>query len=581
MRRRVGSSGAALVIALGTSACVTAPVPETPQGPNTDVSRAPDPTPASTPPSGGRTDSPRLTTSQPEPTPTPVLDEDRVESNEDMPLYSASTLGPHNRPISTQSEMAQAYFKQGVQLLFAFTPEDAVKAFQVAQKHDPSCAMCYFGEAWAWGPYLNGPMGEEDAPPAHAAITKAMELRENAWPVEKALIEAMATRYEAVHNQDRRRSLDETYAEAMRDVWEAFPNDDEVGTLYGEALMLLEPRRGNWPIDKPSVQHIHAVLEGVLARNIEHPGACHLYIHSTEPTSMPGKAEGCAEYLGDAIPGASHINHMPSHTYNRIGRWDDAVRGNTQAWHSDQKAEYGEGFAIYPSHNVHMLLFAGSNAGQGGISTQAARDYKKIVDGGQFYISLVLLRFGRFDEVLDVNDEPEQPVFKGLWEFARGYANLKLGDGAAAEASLARVRQIMVDSPEEQFRGHTSVQLLGVASGILEGEMASMDGRAEDAIRILERAVEIEDGLRYDEPEPLNFSARDWLGAVLIETERYSAAEGVYRAALDDHPLNGWSLFGLERALRGQGRNSEADRVRMDFDRSWERADVWIRSSRF
>lgn len=499
----------------------------------------------------------------------------------DMPLYSVETLGPHNRPISTKSEMAQAYFRQGVQLMYSFTPSDAIEAFKVAQKHDPDCAMCYFGEAWGWGPYLNGGMGADDAPHAHAAITRAMELRESAWPVEKALIEAMATRYEAVHDPDNRRNLDQAYADALEEVWRAFPNDDEVGTLYGEALMLLEPRRGNWPIDKPSVQHIHAVLEGVLARNIEHPGACHLYIHATEPTIQPGKAEGCADHLGNAIPGASHINHMPSHTYNRIGRWDDAVLANTQAWHSDQKADYGEGFAIYPSHNVHMLLFAGSNAGQGGISTQAARDYAKIVNGGQFYTALVLMRFGRFDEVLDVEDEPEAPIFKGLWDFARGYAHLKLDNRSEAEATLRRLRGIIAASPDAQFRGHTAEDLLGVAAGVLEGEMQAMDGNVDEAIALFERAVEIEDGLRYDEPEPLNFSARDWLGAILLEAGRYAAAEGVYRAALDDHPLNGWSLFGLEEALRAQGRDTEADVVKADLERSWARADVWIRASRF
>jgi len=505
---------------------------------------------------------------------------DGAGSDEDMPLYAV--LGPHSRRITTDSEMAQAYFTQGMQLLYAFTPDDAVRAFEMAQRYDPECAMCYFGEAWAWGPYLNGPMIASDAPKAYAAAQKALELRGNAEPVERALIEAMAVRYEAEHDADKRRGLDEAYAEALRVVWEANPTDVEVGTLYGESLMLLEPRRGLWDINKPEVQHIHRVLEGVLALNIEHPGACHLYIHSTEPTEDPGKAEACADRLGGAIPGASHINHMPSHTYNRIGRWDDAVRANTQAWHSDLKAEFGEGFAIYPSHNVHMLLFAGSMGGQGGVSAQAARDYTKIVDGGQFYESLVAFRFGRFDEVFRVTEEPEPLTFKGLWEFSRGYAYLKTGERRAANQSLGKVKRMIEDAEDnDNFRGHPATDLLGVVAGILEGEMAAMDGRTDEAVVILERAIEIEDGLRYDEPEPLNFSARHWLGAILVEAGRPAEAETVYRAALVDHPLNGWSLFGLEQALRAQGKNREADAVQADLERSWERADVWIRSSRF
>ena len=504
------------------------------------------------------------------------------DSSEPMALYDSS-LGPHERLITTRSPEAQAYFKQGAQLLHAFTPPDAVRSFREAQRHDPACAMCYFGEAWALGPYLNGPMRADNAPEAYAAIQKAKELSGDGTPVERAMIEAMAKRYEPEHDPDRRRMLDEAWADAIGAVYETYPNDNDVGTLYGEALMLLEPRRGTWDIEKPEVRRIHAVLESVLARDIEHPGACHLYVHATEPTTEPGKAEACANYLGNSIPGASHIQHMPSHTFNRIGRWDDAVRANTMAWHSDLRAEFGEGFAIYPSHNVHMLLFAGSNGGQGGVSTQAARDYAKVAIGGQFYISLVLVRFGRFDEVLDVDDPPGQPIQRGLWDFGRGYAHLKLGAPDSARVYLDRVRatETAANADSINFRGHTARQLLGVVGGILEGEMAFMEGRLDEAISVFEAAATVEDGLRYDEPEPLNFSARDWLGAALLEADRAVEAEAVYRTALEDHPLNGWSLFGLEQALLAQGRTVEARQTRKLLEQSWERADVWIRSSRF
>ena len=257
--------------------------------------------------------------------------------DEPMPLAPAG-LGPLSRPVTTTSPEAQAYFDQGLQLLYAFTPPDAARSFREAQKRDADCAMCYFGEAWAWGPYLNGAMREADAPRAYAAIQKALELApQHASPVEQAMIEAMAVRYEPAHDADRRRALDEAYAEAIGEVYRRYPNDLDVGTLYGEALMLLEPRRGTWDIAKPEVQHIHQVLEEVLALDITHPGACHLYVHATEPTVEPGKAEACADFLGNSIPGASHINHMPSHTYNRIGRWGDAVRANVvsyRAWAS-------------------------------------------------------------------------------------------------------------------------------------------------------------------------------------------------------------------------------------------------------
>jgi hypothetical protein len=219
--------------------------------------------------------------------------------------------------------------------------------------------MCYFGEAWAWGPYLNGAMNAGNAPRAHAAITRAVELRGGASAVEKALIDAMALRYTPAHVASERARLDTAYSNAMAQVFARYPRDLDVGALYAESLMLLNRARGTYEIDQPHVKKFHAVLEDVLKRDLHHPGACHLYIHATEATSRPTLAEECALHLGSSIPGASHINHMPSHTFNRIGRWGDAVRANIEAWHTDVSAtNHGEGVAIGPTHNLHMLLYA-------------------------------------------------------------------------------------------------------------------------------------------------------------------------------------------------------------------------------
>jgi tetratricopeptide (TPR) repeat protein len=499
--------------------------------------------------------------------------------SEAMPLFGKG-LGSFGRSITTASPAAQAYFDQGLQLLYAFTPQDAARSFREAWRADPECAICYLGEAWAWGPYLNGPMGPDDAPRAHAAITKALEHSGSASPVERAIIEAMAVRYTPTHDAGTRRSLDEAWASAIAEVFAEHPEDLDVGTLYGESLMLLEPRRGSWPIDKPEVRLIHEVLESVLAQDLTHPGACHLYIHSTESTVRPEKAEACADHLGGSIPGASHINHMPSHTYNRVGRWGDAVRANIQAWHSDLMAEYGEGFAIYPQHNLHMLLFAASMDGQGAIAIQAGKDYGKLMPDGQFYHALALVRFGRFDEVVELEGPPEGPIFRGLWDFAQGYAHLRRGDAATAQSLLERVRTAAIETPDDVvFRGHAASQLLGVTGGILQAEILRAEGRIEGAITALEGAVELEDALRFDEPEPLNFSARHWLGDALLEAGRAVEAESVFRAALADHPRNGWSLFGLEQALRAQGRQDEASAVHADFQAAWARSDAYIRAS--
>ena len=496
--------------------------------------------------------------------------------------YYPEALGPLTRPITTASPEAQKFFDQGIQMMYAFTPLRAARSFRQAQREDPNCAMCFWGEAWAWGPYLNGPMGPDDAPRAYENIREAEKLAgKHASDVEQALIEAMAIRYEQEHDSASRKMLDSAYARAMAEVHERFPNDPDVGTLYGESLMLLEPRYGHWDIEKPAVRSIHRILESVLAIDITHPGACHLYVHATEPTIKPEKGEACADHLGGSIPGASHIQHMPSHTYNRIGRWGDAVRANLAAWHSDQRAEEDIAWAIYPAHNLHMLFFAASMDGQGAIAIQAAKDYAKIVPGGAYHHALTLLRFGRFDEILEMDDPPDRALHRGFWDFARGYAYLRTDEPGRAEVYLEKVRRAAEKAGDARFHGQPVAGLLGTVAGILEGEILRNAGNDEGAIAVLEAAVGHEDGLEYAEPEPLNFSARHWLGDLLLEMERHAEAEEVFRAALEDHPMNGWSLCGLEQALRAQGMQTKADEVRTLFKEAWARSDTWIRGAVF
>ncbi len=495
--------------------------------------------------------------------------------NEPMPLYPEA-LGSFARPISSQNAEAQAYFNQGFQLMYAFAKRDATRSFREAWKRDPQCAICYWGEAWTWGSYLNGPMNEEQAPHALAAIRKAGELSEHASPKEKDFIEALAVRYVEDFDPEKREVQDKAYAEAMGKLAERYPDDLDAVTLYGEALFLLEPRRGYRDINDPDVQRIHSVFESVLKKDITHPGACHLYIHATESTVRPDKAEACAEYLGSAIPGASHINHMPSHTFNEVGRWGDSVRSNLQAWHTDLKAEIGHGVAIYPSHNLHMLLYAASMDGQAAIAMQAGRDYRR-QSGDTIYELLTLIRFGRFEEILDVTEWADSAMSLGVFNFAQGYARLKIGEADFARLYLGRVRDGA--ETDEEFRRHETKTLLSVLAGILEGEIHRSEGNLEDAIAAFERAVEAEDSLDFDEPEPLPFSARHWLGAALLQAERYLDAERVYRAELDDHPRNGWSLYGLRSALQSLGKPTV--QVDQEFEASWARSDTWLRGSVF
>jgi tetratricopeptide (TPR) repeat protein len=362
----------------------------------------------------------------------------------------------------------------------------------------------------------------------------------------------------------------------MARVFAAYPDDLDVATLYAEALFLLLPRPGAFSVDHPTVSRVLTVLEVALKRDVKHPGACHLYIHMTELTPEPARAVACAEYLGNSIPGASHINHMPAHVWTKVGRWGDAVAASLQAWQSDQKAAKGEGFLTYPAHDLHMLVYAAAWDGQSGIALQAARGFTRLTSDSMLH-SLVLVRFGRFEEVDSLGPRPANELSAGMWDFAHGYAALRRGDVATARALLERLQNASVTS-KSMFRTHRVGGLLGVAAGILDGEIALTGGDVTGAITAFHRAA-AHDGSSIDDTEPLPFSVRHWLGAALIQAKRFSEAERVYREDLGRHPHNGWALLGLQQALRGQGKPTRE--VDEDLRDSWARADVRISASRF
>ncbi len=491
-----------------------------------------------------------------------------------------AALGPFTRPISSKSSEAQAFFNQGFQLTYAFARPEAVRSFREAEIRDPECAICYWGEAWAWGSNLNWAMAPEEAPFAYAAIQKAVALAAaHATPVERALIRAMSVRYVERFEPARRADQDRAYADAMKTVVDAFPDDLDAATLYAEALFLLEPRAGARDIASPNVQRIVGVLERTLKADIHHPGACHLYIHLTEATSEPGRAAACAEFLGRSIPGASHINHMPSHVWTQIGRWGDAVRASLDAWHSDLKSLVGAGgVATYPWHDLQMLVFAASMDGQGAIAMQAGRDYARMTQN-PIYLLLTFVRFGRFEDILqDMKTRTPGGLSGPAWDFAQGYAHLRAGDRDTAKKNLIAL-QDAANTSTAAFGTNSAKKVFGILAGILEGEIALGAGDHPAALAAFEKAVSVEDSLVWDEPEPLPFSARHWLGAGLLETGRPGDAEAVYRADLKKHPHNGWSLLGLAQSLEAQKKPTRD--VGEEFDRSWARSDTWIRSSRF
>ena len=519
-------------------------------------------------------------------------------ADDPIPLYE--TLGDYSRTITTDSDLAQAYFNQGLRLAYGFGRLDAAHSFRAAQLHDPDCAMCYWGEAWMLGPYQNNPAGVGSLERAQEAAREALDRIEGTRSWEAALIRAMVERYSAPGNGDGgdrpygQGATDpggvqvnaQGYADAMAQAARAHPEDLDVRVVYAESLMALRP----WDLwedaHHPHEETVEVVreLEAVLARDMGHAGACHLYIHAVEESAEPERAEACADLLAAAIPGASHVQHMPSHIYMRIGRYGDAVRANQQARIVDQRAELGETFAVYPPHNTGMLVFAAWMDGQSGVALSAARDMGRETPDDRFQYYLLLARFGHWDRLLAADPGLDDSFQDALVRFARGLALLRTGDARGAEDALERVRTIRSVTPEDavySFFQHPQRDLLGVAEGILAGELAWSRGSVDEAEAHLREAIRLEDGLPYSEPEPWPIPARHVLGAILLEADMPERAEAVYRESLEVHRANGWSLKGLSLSLTAQGREFEAAQVDRKFQEVWKRADVWITGSRF
>lgn len=510
-------------------------------------------------------------------------------------------LGPHRRGVTTSSGEAQAWFDRGLAYLHGFNHDEAIRSFTRAAEIDPSCAMAWWGIAYANGPHINNPVVPEDrARAAWEALQKAREHAGRATGVEKALIEALGARYAWPPPEDRA-LLDVAFADTMRSVWDSHPGDADVGAFYAEALMDVHPW-DLWHHDgtpQPWTPQIVETLEKVIAAAPEHPLALHLYIHAVEASLEPGKADAAAETLRELMPGLGHMVHMPSHIDVRRGRWQEAIVANTNAMAADHRyleSSPEQGFyRLYMAHNHHMRAFAAMMAGQSDLALRSVRELVAempedwlranalFADGWVAMPLEVLMRFGRWDEILAEPEIPDYlPLSRALRHYARGVAYAATGqvDAARAEQKLFAEASALVP-PEATFGNNKASDIVGVAGALLEGETLYRAGETEAGFTALREAVRREDALIYDEPPGWIQPVRHALGAALLQSGLHAEAEVVFREDLVKRPGNGWSLFGLGRALRLQGAEKEAAEVEARFARVWDGADVTIDSSCF
>jgi hypothetical protein len=511
------------------------------------------------------------------------------------PLFAE--LGHYHHAVTTRSQQAQRYFDQGLTLTYAFNHPEAIRSYSEAARLDPTCAMAWWGVALAYGPNINKPMDSADAPKAWEALQKARELAKNASEKDRAYIAALSKRYAQNPPADRS-ALDKAYADAMRDLHAAYPDDLDAATLFAESVMDTMPwsyytKEGQ---PRPGMEQALAALEGVLKAKPDHAGACHYYIHAVE-AAEPAKAMAAADTLLNLVPGAGHLVHMPAHIYLRMGLYREGTLANELASRADESYISqcnAQGFypATYYPHNVHFLWYTNAMEGRSAAAVEAANKiaahagHMKLSEEERLrpLLSMVYVRFGKWDDVLRQPAPPaDQPFATAMSHYTRGLALSATGKADAAAKEYDALRQVAdSDSGKALDNPHLpGGTLLRIAVHDLAGQIALKKGEKAQAVDELEQAVEMEDDLPYMEPPFSYLPMRHGLGAALLKAGDSAGAEKVYREDLKRHPNNGWSLLGLAQSLKAQGQNDRADEVMEWFKIAWLRADVTPPSSRY
>jgi tetratricopeptide (TPR) repeat protein len=499
-------------------------------------------------------------------------------------------LGTYSYKVTTSSPVAQRFFDQGLRLAYGFNHGEAVRAFRKAQKLDPNCAMCYWGEALALGPNINAAMLPGDNEAALAALAKAGQAAPSASASEQALIRALAKRYSADASADRK-ALDAAYAEAMGAVSRQYPDDIDIATLYAEAVMGVQP----WDYWQPGGKkpkgtsgEALSAIERVLAKNPEHPGAIHYYIHLVEASAKPERAVPFAERLGALMPGAGHIVHMPSHIWYRIGRYKDSLDANVKAVRADEAyfkladptMIYRAGY--YP-HNIHFVV----------VSAQMQGDEKTALEFSDKLLSaysddmlnaapwvqpirsapyFVMADFGGPEAMLAAAEPDARfPYVKAMWHFAKGSAlvRLKRLDEARAEAQAIMSIGKSADFAFYLAGGVPAPDILAIATDVLNARIARAAGDDESAIAHLTAAVEKQDLLPYMEPPYWYYPVRRSLGAALFSAGRVDDAIQAFRQVLIEAPNDAYALYGLARAYELDRDGAAAKKTDALFAKAW------------
>jgi len=513
-------------------------------------------------------------------------------------------MGNWHHPITTKSAEAQAFFDQGLTLVYAFNFDEAVRSFKRASQLDPAAAMPYWGLALALGPSYNGGTfvnpGNEKA--GYEALQEAKKLAAVGPENERAYINALSKLFSGDDAADSAK-LAHDYIPAARELRSKYPDDPDAATLYGAVLMDLHSRK-LWASDGvPSEDAIEimAVFEDVLRRWPDHPGANHLYIHTMEASPFAERALPSARRLETLVPAAGHLVHMPAHIYMRTGEYAAAVKSNADAIAADcayfrdlGTANLGYQFA-YAEHNYSFLTAAAEMSGEYEPADKAAKelaaDAAPLIENLPYVEAymvnqvLVPVRFARWDDVLAIT-APDAKL-KGLtffWHYARGCAFAAKKQTQQAEAERDALEQTYKELPAGKAFGmmpNDWSAMHDMASGALSARIVLAREDYAAAIEKWRAAIAVEDHMVYHEPPDWYYPMRESLGAALLRDGQGAEAEKVFRDDLSRNPRSPRSLFGLWKALEAEQKPADADWARRSFEAAWRGAANQLRIEDF
>jgi len=537
-------------------------------------------------------------------------------------------LGTYSRKVSTRSDDAQRWFDHGLVWTYSYNHEQAIECFHKALEHDPDCAMAHWGIAYAAGPNYNfewwmmDPATKTDAlATAYDSTQAALKLVNKITPAERALIEALPARYPQREPIDDQAPWNDDFAAAMKKAYTDHPDDIEVATVYAEAILNQTPWK-MWDIWNNSVASGAGTAEAqaVLERFVDipegrvHPGILHLYVHLMEMSPTPEKALTAGDRLRELVPDAGHLIHMPTHIDIQCGEYRDSLHWNQKGIEADLKIAEREGrmnfYTSYRVHNYHFAIYGAMFLGQYEPAMAAANEMiseiplellkqesPPMADFLEGYISMkthVQIRFGRWRDIIAEPLPQDQSLYChtiASLHYAKAVAHAALGEVAESEAERVRFFEARAKVADSRYiHNNRCIDLLDIAEQMLDGELEYRKGNYDTAFSHLQKAIELEDALPYDEPWGWIQPVRHALGALALEQGRVEQAEQAYREDLGlagdlpracIHPNNIWSLKGLDQCLRhrGAGDTAEAKMIRQHLGLAAARSDLPVGAS--